>query len=140
MCLSIEVNFPDRVLSHGEHAGFQWVVVHNTLGYRCGYVRIPVGHPWHGQDYNDIPAEVHGGLTFAEMDLPCDKPGPDDAYWIGFDCAHCDDLPDPNLPSRLAFSLFGGIGDHIWTQSEVEDECRHLCEQAAQTARRHALV
>jgi hypothetical protein len=136
MCLSIEMDRPESVLGKGEHAGYKWAIVHNAMGYRCGYVRLPKGHPWHGKDYNDIPAEVHGGLTFGEPDKPCDKPGDDDAFWIGFDCGHYDDLPDPLLPApyripEYQFLRLGQVGATIKTQEYVEAECRSLCEQAA---------
>jgi hypothetical protein len=64
MCLSIAIDRPDDVLAEGEHDGFKWTVVHNGTGYRCGYVRIPHGHPWHGQDYDDVPADVRGFLMY----------------------------------------------------------------------------
>lgn len=149
MCLSIAVNHPDQVLARGEHAGFEYIVTHNRRAYRCGYVRIPAGHPWHGKDEGDIDVRVHGGLTFGEPDVDCDKGGPDDAYWIGMDFAHAWDLPDPSLPvdPRLrtfepfldmyntmeGSGFFGDVPvsrDHLWTQEEVEDECRNLCAQA----------
>lgn len=132
MCLSIAIHRPECLLATGEHAGYQWVVVHNTMGYRCGYIRVPLGHPWHGKDYNDIEAEVHGGLTFGEPDEPCGKQG-DDAYWFGFDCAHCFDAPDPSLPGGRA--LLRTIPDSIVRdQQYVEAECRDLCQQAARAA------
>lgn len=144
MCLSIAMERPDDVLASGFHKGFEWQVIHNRRGYRCGYVRIPNGHPWHGVDYDDIDADVHGGLTFAEDDKPCDKDGPDNAYWIGFDCAHAWDAPDPELPQRTdpnlfdpIFKLFGegiGIGTAIRTTDYVRMECEKLCEQAASVA------
>lgn len=134
MCLSIQVNDPCRVLATGEHAGHEWVIVHNTMGYRCGYVRVPKGHPWHGKNYNEIECEVHGGLTFAEPDKVCDKGGADDAYWLGFDCAHSGDAPDPALPSHISglpcMSFFSSHGT-VKTQAYVEAQCRSLCEQAA---------
>lgn len=99
MCLSLKISRPGDVLAEGQHEGYEWVVIHNQIGYRCGYVRVPKGHPWHGKPYDEIKAEVHGGLTFAEPDKPCDKPGEDDAYWVGFDCAHLGDAPDPSLPT-----------------------------------------
>lgn len=129
MCLSIAIHRPDHVLSRGEHAGFEWVVVHNGMGYRCGYVRVPVGHPWHGKSDCDVDCEVHGGLTFSEKDVDCDKGGPDDAWWHGFDCAHAWDLPDPSLPNCRELS-YGRDGE-VRTQDFVEGECRSLCEQAA---------
>lgn len=134
MCLSIAVNRPGHVLSRGEHVGFEWIVVHNGMGYRCGYVRVPVGHPWHGKDYDDVECSVHGGLTFSEPDKPCDKGGPDDAWWHGFDCAHCGDLPDPSLPGYSdRFVIDDGMSE-IRTQDYVEMECMSLCEQAAKAA------
>jgi len=127
MCLSIAINNPDDVLSKGEHVGFEWMTVHNGIGYRCGYVRVPVGHPWHGKHYDDIPVDIHGGLTFAEPDKPCDKDRPDNAWWFGFDCAHLDDANDPSLPCKHPMPSFGGS---IKTQEYVEAECHSLCEQA----------
>ena len=130
MCLSIKINRPECVLSEGEHAGFKFTTVHNGGGFRCGYVRIPLGHPWHGLDYEQVephPA-VHGGLTFAEADVPCDADGPDNAWWLGFDCAHSGDATDPSLPGSSRFWRRDGT---VRTQEYVENECRNLCEQAA---------
>lgn len=139
MCLSIKVNHPENVLSEGEHLGHQFVTVHNSLGYRCGYVRVPKGHPWHGKDYDSIAADAHGGLTFAEPDKECHGPGEDDAWWVGFDCAHLGDAPDPSLPNKDGYprvSMFGG--DTIKTQAYVEEECFRLCEQASQAGKGEA--
>lgn len=146
MCLGIIVRHPHRLLSRGTHAGFDWVVVHNDSGYRCGYVRVPAGHPWHGKHYDEIDAEVHGGLTFSDADEPCDGGKPDDGHWFGFDCSHCFDAIDPDLP----FNCFGDPVDDATKEQVrqiflrrnwpgmtlkdtpyVEAECRSLCEQAA---------
>jgi hypothetical protein len=56
---------PDR--ADFVHAGFVCLVLRaaNYSGHLNGYVGLPAGHPWHGKDYGDIEAEVHGGLTFA---------------------------------------------------------------------------
>lgn len=112
--------------------GMQWVTMHNGMGNRCGYVRIPSGHPWHGHDTEQSPAVVHGGITFADADVPCDAPGDDNAWWLGFDCAHADDAPDPTLPmsatARRYLLMSPGV---IRTQDYVEDQCRRLAQQAA---------
>lgn len=138
MCLSIKVSHPDHVLSEGSHLGFEWVTVHNGLGYRCGYIRLPKGHPWHGKSYDDVPAEVHGGLTFAQKDVSCDKGGEDDAWWIGFDCAHLGDAQDPSLPAEhllVAYRMTHGTEpDTIKTTAYVEKECHSLCDQASKAA------
>ena len=140
MCLSIMINRPDDVLAKGEHLGFEWTVIHNRMGYRCGYVKVPLSHPWHGKSYGDLYADVHGGLTFAQADVPCDAGGPDNGHWFGFDCAHAGDAPDPELiekgdqPETLGHRYeFGGPGS-VCGQTYVEDECRKLCEQAQAAA------
>lgn len=73
MCLPLAVDRPELVLGKGDHLGFEWVIVHNDMGFRCGYVRVKPGHPWHGKDYNDIEddIDVHGGLTYARADKAC---------------------------------------------------------------------
>lgn len=154
MCLPVAVARPNDVLATGSHLGFEWSIVHNTMGYRCGYVKVERGHPWFGKGYDDIEAEVHGGLTFAEADKPCDKGGPDDGWWVGFDCAHGGDAPDPQLNQRgrrdevgslcrLMSDMFHGYGEAggpiVRTQEYVEAECRSLCEQAAKAGGASAL-
>ncbi len=152
MCLSIAIDRPGDVLATGEHLGFEWQVVHNGRGIRCGYVRVPPGHPWHGKHWDDDPVSsvsVHGGITFGAADKPCEKGGPDNAWWLGFDCCHAGDRPDPSLPNTmqlpseyqammpildLADSMFSHSkpGDSgVRSQEYVESECRSLCEQAA---------
>jgi hypothetical protein len=137
MCLSIAIDSPQHVISTGSHKGYQWITVHNMMGYRCGYVRLPKGHPWHSKDYCDVDREVnvHGGLTFGEADTPCDGEGKDDAWWIGFDCAHSRDLPDDTLPydKRLPWDSFDKSNKTKATvkdQAYVETECKRLCSQA----------
>lgn len=130
---------PDFLLAQGEHMGFTWVISHNGYGFRCGYVRLPPGHPWYGLDRAEIPAEVHGSVTFTERSIRGN-------YWIGFDMAHARDLPDPDLPvppyvagvNQAMVSIRGVISDlfpsAVRTQEYVEAECRSLCEQAAAAA------
>lgn len=135
MCLSIAMDRPGDVLATGEHAGFPWQVIHNRMGYRCGYIRVPVGHPWHGKDYGEIDPdpEVHGGLTFTEPDQPCAAEGAvDDGWWLGFDLAHSGDAPDPALATEYPMPTFPG--DVVRTQEYAEAECRSFCEQALAAA------
>jgi hypothetical protein len=62
----LEQHKPENILATGEHEGFRWLVGHNTFGYRVGYITVPADHPWHGKGYDNINADVHGGLTYAE--------------------------------------------------------------------------
>ena len=61
----------------------------------CGYVGLSKGHQYYGKNYNDIPITVYGGLTYSGY---WDNSNNRDKLWfIGFDCAHLDDLGIVNL-------------------------------------------
>jgi len=136
MCNPITTLHPELLLDKGVHLGFEWEVTANRIGYRCGYVRIPAGHPWHGKDYDyvDPYPEVHGGLTFAQPDTDCGKGGEDNAWWLGFDCAHAGDAPDPELPGYHPAMHSLLTHGSIKPTSYVAAECRSLAEQAAEAA------
>ena len=55
----------------------------------CGYVGLPRSHKYFGKHYDDIPVEVHGGLTYASDRIH--KVENTEFWWIGFDCAHSND-------------------------------------------------
>lgn len=78
---------------------------------------------------------MHGGITFGESDVPCDAPGPDTDWWLGFDCAHSGDAPDPAL-QILFTTIIAACGEHgkVRSQSYVEAECKSLCLQAREAA------
>jgi hypothetical protein len=135
MCNPVTTKHPEFLLAKGVHEGFEWEVTNNGIGYRCGYVRVPPGHPWHGKDYDNVEPypEVHGGLTFAAPDVNCGKDGEDDAWWLGFDCAHAGDAPDPSLSLREGMTAMRDYGlgyDTIKTTGYVQAECERLAEQA----------
>lgn len=133
MCNPITTKNPESLLAKGEHLGFEWEVTNNGIGYRCGYVRLPLGHPWHGKHYDDLPVEVHGGLTFSEADADCNKGGEDNAFWIGFDCAHCMDAPDPILDPYRRMPDVTSFGEGVVRSTEyVQAECEDVCRQAAE--------
>lgn len=111
-------------------------------GNLCGYVGVPPGHPWHGKEWSEIGARVHGGLTYSERcwkDGPIchvPQPGePDDVWWVGFDCAHAWDSC-PGTEARMRKLGFGPIPNTAYrgidyVRAEVED----LAKQAAEAAR-----
>ena len=123
MCLSPATRRPKDVLATGTHAGYEWAVMSNSLGFRCGYVKVPVGHPWYGQLCEDVPCTIHGGLTFADPDYPEGLGG----WWLGFSCDAGGDAPDPALGARRwPISRNGAV---VRSQEYAEAECRKLCEQ-----------
>lgn len=71
----------------------------STTGWGNGYVVIPEGHKLHGEHYDKIDVDVHGGLTYSD-ELTEDRrnkmfPDIEDEHiggWVvGFDCAHFGD-------------------------------------------------
>ena len=145
MCLSVLIQRPSALIEEGAlPSGFEYAITHNTRGNRCGYLKLLPGHPWHGSGYSDLDdsIDIHGGLTFADPDVCCDKAGDDDGWWIGFDCAHMGDACDWDLASEsyrrdfeampYAFSLFEqGV---IRTTKYVRDQLEYLGLQASAAA------
>jgi hypothetical protein len=135
MCNPITTLRPDLLLAKGVHLGFEWEVTHNEAGHRCGYVRLPKGHPAYG--CSDWLVEVHGGLNFGERDYDCGKGGEDDGWWVGFHCAYWTDLPDPELPNgKRMMELNGPYPKYaaVRTTEYVTKECQKVCEAAAALA------
>jgi hypothetical protein len=62
----------------------------HNLFHLCGYVGLPKKHKYYNKGYDDIPVEVHGGLTFSEDTLQ--RQPEKNLWWIGFDCAHSGDV------------------------------------------------
>lgn len=52
-----------------------------------GYVTVPPDHPWHGKNYDNIKANVHGGLTYSGTA----EGG--EGWKVGFDTNHFGDGP-----------------------------------------------
>ncbi len=116
---------PPWILDAGMHAGFEWGVA-NVDGYRCGYVRIPAGHPWHGKEPSDMEPwpDVHRGLDYTASDTHA-------GWWLGFCCAHAGDAQDPSLSDRPESSLGQ---DTVRSTAYVRAECQWLIRQAIDAA------
>lgn len=102
-------------------------------GHLCGYCEVPKDHTYWGLDYDQIPIEVHGGLTFSDFI--------DNEWLIGFDCGHSFDLL-PSIEQMRDRYRDEGLEElkkqfpnsPIWestyrTFQFVEDECRKIAEQ-----------
>ncbi len=75
---------PDPTVADFEESGLRCVVLAGPMSRR-GYVRVPPGHPYAHAGYDDVPVEVHGGLTFRCLDT-------DGFSWFGWDDGHNDKL------------------------------------------------
>ncbi len=122
------------------------IVLMNHMGFRCGYVAVEPGHPFHGKHYNEVKIgdeypDVHGGLTYA---APCAgavcHDGPEDLWWFGFDAGHLGDSPDPENPkvkemnalleAKMGRPSIMMEGKHR-SQQYMERECVKLSKQLA---------
>jgi hypothetical protein len=87
----------------------------------CAYVGVPEEHPLAGFDYESLPVDCHGGLTFASKGT---NDWPKGFFWYGWDYAHSgdrstyDDDPTRTLvrPDR---------SEKRWTVKEVEQDSWH---------------
>lgn len=154
MCLFDKEHLAEHRLENGEIGGYEYEIVHNGNGYRCGYIKVLPGHPWFAKSYDDILADAHGGLTFARYGKAC--PGDHDEnaeWWVGFDCAHAGDGIDYALDKygkldrvraiheQVALEMghdFPGYnrGDHEYIKDTdyVRAQCASLTEQAIAAA------
>jgi hypothetical protein len=141
MCLPVK---PYKIEVEWKHAGLSCaVVLVREAAHRCGYVRVPPGHPLFGKDYNDVDVEVHGGLTFAEIE-PCKEHEDGQGYWFGFDCAHAhagDSSYDPSAETEEALAMlkiyrrFPLWPWHYWSLPEVVAETERLAQQLVEVPR-----
>ena len=105
------------------------VMRHGTLGHLNGYVAIPKGHLWHGQDYNNLNEgiDVHGGLTYAAEDKETGE------WVLGFDCSHAGDF-SPKLVATLMEYTDTDISHHLrdtyrtfeWVKEQVVELAERL--------------
>jgi hypothetical protein len=146
MCLPVK---PYKVEREWKHAGLSCaVVLAREAGHRCGYVRVPPGHSLFGKEWDSPNVEVHGGLTFAELE-PCTEHEDGQGWWFGFDCAHSGDASvDPNLTEKECLTEDGKVRlrierdmnrkypvsriERYWREAEVVAETEKLADQLAE--------
>jgi len=68
-----------------------------------------------------IPANVHGGITYAGNNIHEEVEIEEDNLWVGFDCSHLGD----QVKGPTAIDESG----HFWTEEEVVEETEKLAEQ-----------
>lgn len=60
-----------------QSCGFKCKIIFVRQSHRCGYVRIPKRHVAFDKNYDDLPIEVHGGLTYGSSE------GETNYVWFG---------------------------------------------------------
>ena len=142
MCLP---HTPYKVEREWTHAGLKCAVTQaREAEHRCGYVRVPPGHPLHGVASDSDLAEqlqAHGGVNFSEKEPCVEEDGT--GWWFGFDCGHAWDAKfDPNVDpetltpyAREVYGIYARCNllhdGHYWTETDVVAECERLADQLA---------
>jgi len=98
-----------KIAKKGTYEGYNYVITEvefASLYYVNGYVKLKDNNKFLEDDYDDIPIECHGGLTFKDERETFGK-----GMWIGFDTAHYfDNYETKNIDF-------------------VENECKNIIEQ-----------
>lgn len=115
----------------GVYKKYKWRIIRpkyhpgeNEIGvfHLCGYVGLPKKSKFYKVPYDDIPVDVHGGLTYDSDNLHMQPET--NLWWIGFDCAHSGDL-------CMLYSYLGPVDiDDVYRDMEyVENEVKSLIDQ-----------
>lgn len=92
--VEMEYNFNKReesvLLDKGTYNNHDYIIMNVRHDHPCCYIAIPNGNKFHEVNYNDIPLDCHGGLTYGSHYSP--ESGKEDSNWyIGWDYAHLGD-------------------------------------------------
>lgn len=104
-----------KIVEQWEEDGIKIMIV-SLYSHFTAYFGLPINHPLSGFDYDSIPLNVHGGLTFGSKGSGGILP--EDLFMYGWDYAHCGDY------------YFYELGDspndteHDWTLKEVREEVK----------------
>jgi len=145
---------PDKAQWIDEATDLDCLAVRAHHGAWCGYVGVPLGHPWFGKDRHDmedVDVDVYDEISYGafcdEAANICHVPEPgrsDHVWWIGFSCMTSNDiLPifdqlSPDFRDRMGRSWMETRLSHGATYKPlafVMDEVRLLALQA-EVARR----
>lgn len=105
------------VVKQWQCEGYPCIILKHEYGHLCGYVGLSKEHKLFGKPNEDIYADVHGGVTFAGWLERADT------WFVGFDCAHADDL----VPKITKSGIYR---DEAYVTEQCESLARQLLVQA----------
>lgn len=116
---------PPELLDSGEFKGYNYYVLSQGT-HPCGYVEIPSESRFFNVDYDNIPVDCHGGLTYGRGYLTRVAEETENRYFIGWDYAHYGDY----APWELS-------GDIHYTD-EIVRECKNVISQLIELEKAYA--
>lgn len=100
-----------HIFAEDADEGCRFVILRGPCSV-CAYVGIPATHPLAGMNYDQVPLNVHGGLTFSDKG---DFLGLAGWWFYGWDYAHCGDF-------TVYDEKYGRGDDKKWTPKLVADD------------------
>lgn len=122
-----------EVLATGYYFGLLYYVL--SLGtHPTAYVKIPNDN-WlcSVENYNDIPVNCHGGITYKENYLRITDNEEIEGEFIGWDYADCNDYA-PYYDEVLSEKT------HKWTTKEILEEVKEVCSQIVELGKKPHLT
>jgi hypothetical protein len=118
-----------ETLESGFENGIKYEI--KSLGtYPVAYIGIEENHPLAGFDYEDIPIDVHGGLTYSQIGN--DEYLPKGYYWYGWDYAHSGDYAvyyeDHSILANGKKWTLEEIKNHVWWATNTFSKLKKLME------------
>lgn len=142
---------PNFKIWRDQATGLVCAINRNSAGALCGYVKLPYGNfrkriirrsrlragytTLAGKVARKYPdsdplirsISVHGGVTFC-CRWTGSNPKMKGHYWVGFDCAHCNDLC-PGLPAGMRVIPEAIYRDFAYVTAEVESLAKQVKER-----------
>ena len=103
------------------YRGYKCLIIrHPEFLHLCGYVGIPEGHKYYKKHYDEVPLEVHGGLSFSDFW----EDENDGLWYLGFDTGHAWDLSPGmhrrNEPTKSKYWIDGV--EHEYVERDLGEE------------------
>ena len=118
----------DLIAKEGERKEFTYknydcLIRRTPMKILCGYVKLLKEHKYFGKDYDNIPVEVHGGITWSGEFQD------EEGYYLGFDCGHFNDLIPYEIGRYPSFISDMPSNDVYRTMEYVEQEIKSMIDQ-----------
>ena len=114
---------PGTILLDRFDEGLRFLIIRGPFNL-CAYVGVPETHPLANHNYDNLPVECHGGLTFAELGGQKGEIWPKGFFWYGWDYGHCDDYSVRLYHDDPAFADLAAMREKHkkWTVADVDKD------------------